>query len=249
MFATFAERKATQNFRSTFDGDSVSQSEFTMSWLIELALRMRIAVLALSAVLIVVGLRLVPSMPLDVFPEFAPPYIEIQTEAPGLSAEEVENLVTFPLENALIGTPGLETLRSKSVMGLSSIRLLLHQNADVYRARQLVQERLASESPRLPNVAIWGQKDKQLQVIVDSERLLAHDVSLDRVLQLVFLPVFFLEGLPGAFFRHLAIGYVGRTSSENYRMDSGPAASRAGRNSRDGSLHHGTCDCPVGKIE
>ncbi len=206
-----------------------------MSWLIELALRMRIAVLALSVVLIVVGLRLVPSMPLDVFPEFAPPYIEIQTEAPGLSAEEVENLVTFPLENALIGTPGLETLRSKSVMGLSSIRLLLHQNADVYRARQLVQERLASEGPRLPNVArppvilqplsslsrmlkigiwsdkldqsdltelavwtirprlmaipgvanvaIWGQKDKQLQVIVDSERLLAHDVSLDRVLQ------------------------------------------------------------------
>ncbi len=124
-----------------------------MSWLIELALRMRIAVLALSVVLIVVGLRLVPSMPLDVFPEFAPPYIEIQTEAPGLSAEEVENLVTFPLENALIGTPGLETLRSKSVMGLSSIRLLLHQNADVYRARQLVQERLASEGPRLPNVA------------------------------------------------------------------------------------------------
>ena len=60
-----------------------------MSWLIELALRMRIAVLALSVVLIVVGLRLVPSMPLDVFPEFAPPYIEIQTEAPGLSAEEV----------------------------------------------------------------------------------------------------------------------------------------------------------------
>ena len=206
-----------------------------MSWLIELALRMRIAVLALSAALIVVGLKLVPSMPLDVFPEFAPPYIEIQTEAPGLSAEEVENLISFPLENALIGTPGLETLRSKSVMGLSSIRLLLHQNADVYRARQLVQERLASEAPRLPNVArppvilqplsslsrmlkigiwsdkldqsdltelavwtirprlmaipgvanvaIWGQKDKQLQVIVDAERLQAHDVSLDRVLQ------------------------------------------------------------------
>ncbi len=206
-----------------------------MSWLIELALRMRIAVLGLSVVLIVVGLQLIPSMPLDVFPEFAPPYIEIQTEAPGLSAEEVENLVTFPLENALVGTPGLETLRSKSVMGLSSIRLLLHQNADVYRARQLVQERLASEGPRLPNVArppvilqplsslsrmlkigiwsdkldqsdltelavwtirprlmaipgvanvaIWGQKDKQLQIIVDSERLLAHDVSLDRVLQ------------------------------------------------------------------
>ena len=206
-----------------------------MSWLVELALRLRVAVLALSVLLIVVGLRLVPEMPLDVFPEFAPPYIEIQTEAPGLSAEEVENLVSFPLENALIGTPGLETLRSKSVMGLSSIRLLLHANADVYRARQLVQERLATETPRLPtvarppvilqplsslsrmmkigvwsekldqsdltdlavwtirprlmaipgvaNVAIWGQRDKQLQVLIDADRLRAHQVTLDMVLK------------------------------------------------------------------
>ncbi len=206
-----------------------------MSWLVEIALRMRVAVLALSVLLVVVGIRLVPGMPLDVFPEFAPPYVEIQTEAPGLSAEEVENLVSFPLENALIGTPGLETIRSKSVMGLSSIRLLLHQNADVYRARQLVQERLASEAPRLPsvarppvilqplsslsrmmkigmwskklsqsdltelavwtirprlmaipgvaNVAIWGQRDKQLQVLVDPERLRAHQITLDTVVQ------------------------------------------------------------------
>ncbi len=206
-----------------------------MSWLVEIALRMRVAVLALSVLLVIVGIRLVPEMPLDVFPEFAPPYVEIQTEAPGLSAEEVENLVSFPLENALIGTPGLETIRSKSVMGLSSIRLLLHQNADVYRARQLVQERLASETPRLPsvarppvilqplsslsrmmkigmwsdklsqsdltelavwtirprlmaipgvaNVAIWGQRDKQLQVLVDPERLRAHQITLDTVLR------------------------------------------------------------------
>ena len=124
-----------------------------MGWLVETALRLRVAVLALSILLIAGGLRLIPYLPLDVFPEFSPPYVEIQTEAPGLSAEEVENLVTFPLENALIGTPGLDTLRSKSVLGLSSIRLLLHQNADLYRARQLVQERLAAETPRLPAVA------------------------------------------------------------------------------------------------
>ncbi|MFO1023386.1 MAG: efflux RND transporter permease subunit [Planctomycetales bacterium] len=206
-----------------------------MGWLVEMALRLRVAVLALAILLIVVGIRLIPAMPLDVFPEFAPPYIEIQTEAPGLSAEEVENLVSFPLENALIGTPGLETLRSKSVMGLSSIRLLLHQNADVYRARQLVQERLAAEAPRLPavsrppvilqplsslsrmmkigmwsdelsqsdltelavwtirphlmaipgvaNVAIWGQRDKQLQVLVNADRLRSHQVTLDMVLR------------------------------------------------------------------
>jgi CzcA family heavy metal efflux pump len=206
-----------------------------MSWLVEMALRMRVAVLALAVLLIVVGIRLIPVLPLDVFPEFSPPYVEIQTEAPGLSAEEVENLVSFPLENALIGTPGLETIRSKSVLGLSSIRLHLHQGSDLYRARQLVQERLAAETPRLPsvarppmilqplsslsrmmkigvwsdtlsqrdltelavwtirprimaipgvaNVAIWGQRDKQLQVLVNPEMLRAHDVTLDSVLK------------------------------------------------------------------
>ncbi len=204
-----------------------------MGWLVETALRLRVAVLALAILLIAGGVRLIPHLPLDVFPEFSPPYVEIQTEAPGLSAEEVENLVTFPLENALIGTPGLDTLRSKSVLGLSSIKLLLHQGADLYRARQLVQERLAAEAPRLPavsrppvilqplsslsrmmkigmwseklsqrdltelavwtirprlmaipgvaNVAIWGQRDKELQVLVDPDRLRAHGVTLDMV--------------------------------------------------------------------
>ncbi|UUO04559.1 efflux RND transporter permease subunit [Blastopirellula sp. J2-11] len=206
-----------------------------MSWLVEAALKLRIAVLALSIMLIVVGIRLIPHLPLDVFPEFSPPYIEIQTEAPGLSAEEVENLVTFPLENALVGAPGLETIRSKSVLGLSSIRLLLNYDADVYRTRQLVQERLASETPRLPvvarapvilqplsslsrmmkigiwseeldqremtelavwtirprlmaipgvaNVAIWGQRDKEFQVLVDPQRLRDHQVTLDMILK------------------------------------------------------------------
>ncbi len=206
-----------------------------MGWLVEAALRLRVAVVALSVLLIVVGIRLVPQLSLDVFPEFAPPYVEIQTEAPGLSAVEVENLVSFPLENALIGTPGLDTIRSKSVLGLSSIKLLLHENADLYRARQLVQERLAVETPRLPsvtrppvilqplsslsrmmkiglwsdklsqrdltelavwtirprimaipgvaNVAIWGQRDKQLQVLINPDQLRAHQVTLDTVLK------------------------------------------------------------------
>ena len=199
------------------------------------ALRLRIAVLALSVLLIVVGIRMLPRMPLDVFPEFAPPYVEVQTEAPGLSAEEVENLVTVPLESALNGTPGLQTIRSKSVLGLSSIHMILSESADLYRARQLVQERLAAEAPRLPtvarppvilqplsslsrmmkiglwsetldqrdltelalwtirprlmaipgvaNVAIWGQRDKQFQVLVDPERLRAHQVTLDEVMR------------------------------------------------------------------
>jgi Cu/Ag efflux pump CusA len=69
-------------------------------------------------VLMIVGVRTARDAPLDVFPEFAPPLVEVQTEAPGLSTEEVESLVSVPLENALNGTIGLKTIRSKSVLGL-----------------------------------------------------------------------------------------------------------------------------------
>ena len=67
---------------------------------------------------LVVGVQSVKTTPMDVFPEFAPPLVEVQTEAPGLSTEEVENLITVPLENALNGTSWLKTIRSKSVLGL-----------------------------------------------------------------------------------------------------------------------------------
>lgn len=86
-------------------------------------------------------------------PSVAPIDIEIQTEAAGLSAEEVENLVTRPLEHALAGTPGLDSIRSESAGGLSSIHVLLHPDADLDRARRFVQEQLAVESPRLPSVS------------------------------------------------------------------------------------------------
>ncbi|MCI0437162.1 MAG: efflux RND transporter permease subunit, partial [Gemmatimonadetes bacterium] len=85
------------------------------------ALRLRVAVIVLALLALVGGPSLVRQTPLDVFPEFAPPLVEIQTEAPGLSTEEVERLVTIPIENAVIGTSWLETLRSKSVLGLSSV--------------------------------------------------------------------------------------------------------------------------------
>ena len=83
-------------------------------------------------VLIVVGIRAPRDAPLDVFPEFAPPLVEIQTEAPGLSTEEVESLVTVPLENALNGMPWLKTLRSKSVLGLSSVVLIFEDGTDLH---------------------------------------------------------------------------------------------------------------------
>ncbi|HEX4608465.1 MAG TPA: efflux RND transporter permease subunit, partial [Urbifossiella sp.] len=94
-----------------------------LSWLISTSVRLRVVVLALCVVLLVVGSRSVRKAPLDVFPEFAPPLIEVQTEAPGLSTEEVESLVTVPIENALNGLPGVKTARSKSVLGLSQVVL------------------------------------------------------------------------------------------------------------------------------
>jgi len=124
-----------------------------LNWLVSTSLKLRVVVLALSVVLLIVGIQMAKQMPLDVFPEFAPPIVEIQTEAPGLSAEEVESLITVPLENALNGTSWLQTIRSKSVLGLSSVKLIFEPSADLIRARQLVAERLASEASHLPSVS------------------------------------------------------------------------------------------------
>jgi CzcA family heavy metal efflux pump len=96
------------------------------------------------------GLRVVTQMPLDVFPPFAPPQVDIQTEAPGLAPEEVESLVTRPIESAVNGLPGLETVRSSSALGLSVVRIVFQQNTEIYRARQLVAERLQEVGGRLP---------------------------------------------------------------------------------------------------
>jgi len=89
-----------------------------LAWIVKTALRLRVLVLALAIGLLIAGVRSTAHVPLDVFPEFAPPRVEIQTEAPGLSTEEVESLITVPLESALSGTPRLATIRSKSVLGL-----------------------------------------------------------------------------------------------------------------------------------
>ena len=96
-----------------------------MRWLVAISLRNRIVVIALGVLLVVAAVRTLPNTALDVFPEFAPPLVEVQTEAPGLSTNEVESLVTVPLESALNGIPGLRTIRSKSVLGLSQVVLIL----------------------------------------------------------------------------------------------------------------------------
>jgi Cu/Ag efflux pump CusA len=124
-----------------------------MRWLISISLHLRVAIVILAAMLVFFGLSEVRRAPLDVFPEFAPPLVEIQTEAPGLSTTEVENLISTPIENAVNGVIGLKTLRSKSVLGLSSVVLILDTGADLLRTRQLVQERLAIVTSQLPAVA------------------------------------------------------------------------------------------------
>src|SRR3989304_1765784 len=96
------------------------------------------------------SIYLVTQMPVDVFPEFAPPQVVVQTEAPGLSPEDVEALITFPLERAANGTPGIDTVRSSSSVGLSTIIIVFKWGTNIYTARQLVNERIQSGQDRVP---------------------------------------------------------------------------------------------------
>ncbi|MCI0832292.1 MAG: efflux RND transporter permease subunit [Chloroflexi bacterium] len=111
-------------------------------WVIGSSLKLPFIVIALAAAMMYFGLAQLRDMPVDVFPEFAPPRVELQTEAPGLSTVETEEILTITLEQALAGTPGLDVLRSKTVPGLSSIELIFKPGTDIWLARQLVQERL-----------------------------------------------------------------------------------------------------------
>jgi CzcA family heavy metal efflux pump len=206
-----------------------------MRWILELSLNFRLMVVALAAGLLLAGISQLRAMPVDVLPEFDPPYVEVQTEALGLSAKEVEQLITVPLEQDLLnGVAWIESMRSESVPGLSSIVLTFKPGTDLYRARQMVGERLTQAfalphvskpptmmqpmsstsrvllvglssnsvspidlsvlarwtvGPRLmgvpgvSSVAIWGQRDRQLQVQVDPQRLHDQKVSLLQVME------------------------------------------------------------------
>ncbi|HEX6606726.1 MAG TPA: efflux RND transporter permease subunit, partial [Chloroflexia bacterium] len=207
-----------------------------MRWIVGASLKFRFLVLGIAAAVMFFGVARLREMPVDVFPEFAPPRVEIQTEALGLTTTEVEALISVPLEEALSGTPRLDIMRSKSVPGLSSILLIFEPGTDLILARQLVQERIALAASTLPNVsrpptllqplsstsrvmkiglsskdhslidmseltrfkirprlmsvpgvanvAVWGDRKRQLQVQVDPERLGAHDLSLNEILKI-----------------------------------------------------------------
>jgi len=124
-----------------------------MRSIVAASLKSRLLVVALAAGLLVVGIIQLPAMPVDVLPEFSPPYVEVQTEALGLSAEEVEQLITVPMEQDLLnGVPWLKTIHSKSVPGLSSILMTFDPGTDLVRARQMVTERMA-QAFALPHVS------------------------------------------------------------------------------------------------
>jgi Cu/Ag efflux pump CusA len=223
-----------------------------MRWIIASSLRFRLLVLVVAAGVLAFGIVQLRDAPVDVLPEFTPPYVEIQTEALGLSADEVEQLITVPLEADLLnGVADVDTIRSESVPGLSSIVMVFKPGTDVYKGRALVQERLtqavalpnvskpplmlnprSSSSrvlmiglsdgakkltpiekgilarwtirprllgvPGVANVAIWGQREQQLQVQVDPRRLREKHVTLEQIIatagnaQLVS-PLSFLE--------------------------------------------------------
>ncbi len=118
--------------------------------LISFAIRFRGVVVALAFTILGYGALSVVNAKYDVFPEFAPPQVSIQTEAPGLTPEQVEVLVTQPIENAIHAVPGIQALRSASVQGLSIIAVIFEDGSDVYRDRQVVSEQLSAAAAQLP---------------------------------------------------------------------------------------------------
>ena len=204
-----------------------------MSWIVRSSLKFRYLVVALAIGMMFIGVGIIQNMPVDVFPEFAPPKVEIQTSCLGLASAEVEELVTVPMEQTLQGIPRVDVVRSKSVPQLSSIQMLFTPGTNLLKSRQLVSERVSAITPTLPtwctppkmlqplsatsrvmkiglksdtlsvmdqsilarykirtrllrvpgvaNVAIWGQRNKQLQVQVLPDKLTEHGITLDAV--------------------------------------------------------------------
>jgi Cu/Ag efflux pump CusA len=149
-----------------------------MRWIVGASLQSRLLVAAMAVGLIYFGITNLPKMPVDTLPEFSQPYVEIQTEAQGLSAPEVEALITVPMEaDMLNGTPWVQEIRSESIPGLSSIVLLFEPGTNVMRARQMVTEHL-TQVYALPNV---GKPPVILNPVSSASRVMMIGLSSDTI--------------------------------------------------------------------
>ena len=119
-------------------------------FIIHTSLRQRLIVLGISLLLVIYGVMTVQKMPVDVFPDLNKPTVTLMTEAGGMAPEEVEQLVTFPVESVLAGLPKVEEIRSTSLFGLSFVSVYFKDDMDIYFARRLVGEKLAEARSRIP---------------------------------------------------------------------------------------------------
>ena len=147
-----------------------------MRRIVAASLRFRSVIIAMAAALMIVGGTQLSSASVDVFPEFAPPRVEVQTACLGLTAAEVEELVTVPMEEAFNGVDGLEQMRSKSVPQLASIVMEFKPGTDLLTARQLVSERMAAVIPTLPT---WAAPPVMLQPLSSTSRVMKIGLSSD----------------------------------------------------------------------
>ncbi len=145
-----------------------------LRWIIKSSLKFRFLVIAIAVGLMYFGIGQLQKMPVDVFPEFAPPMVEVQTISLGLSQEEVESLVTIPLEQVLAGIPDMTVMRSKSVPDLSAIKMYFEPGTDLLLARQHVHERLATVAPLLPT---WAAPPIMLPPLSATSRMLKIGIS------------------------------------------------------------------------
>ena len=155
------------------------------AWIIGTSLRFRFLILAIAVALLVFGGQQLRRMPVDVFPEFAPPKVEIQTEGPGMTSVEVEELITIPMEEALRGVPNVDVIRSSSVVGLSQVNLLFKRGTDLMEARQRVSERVKlaiAELPQSAGMPVMLQplsSTSRVMKIGISSKTIRHDGSVD----------------------------------------------------------------------
>lgn len=144
------------------------------NWIVGTSLKFRYLVIAVAIAMMYFGYGQLKKSAVDVFPEFAPPMVEIQTPSLGLSAAEVESMVTIPLEEGLSGTPLLDVMRSKSVTDLSSIKLYFKRGTDLMTARQMVHERVVQLSATLPT---WASPPVMLPPLSATSRCMKIGIS------------------------------------------------------------------------